>query len=67
MLLVDDIADSGNSLQHVLRYIKRRYHTDNEVLIYTVFYKPSSVVVPNFYSEQVDSKYWVVFPWEEVE
>jgi hypoxanthine phosphoribosyltransferase len=64
ILVVDDVADSGNSLQHVLMSLKRRFHTDNEPLIYTVFYKPKSIIKPQFYSETVDSGIWINFPWE---
>lgn len=64
ILLIDDVADSGNSLNHVLRFIKHRYCTDAPITTYTTFYKPKSLIKPTFYSELVDSDIWIDFPYE---
>lgn len=57
-LIVDDIADTGISLQH--------YDIDkNEKQYYitTMYYHRQSKVVPDFYVyEKTDS--WIKFPWE---
>lgn len=63
ILVVDDVADSGNSLNHVLMSLKRRFHTDHDPITYTVFYKPKSGVKPIYFSEQIDSDIWINFPW----
>jgi hypoxanthine phosphoribosyltransferase len=63
ILVVDDVADSGKSLEHVLNTIKHRFHTDGEIIVYTTFYKPKSKIKPQFYSEIVDSAIWIDFPY----
>lgn len=55
-LIVDDIADSGITLQH--------YAESKDNFIVTWVYKPKSVVTPNYFTKTVDSSDWIVFPWE---
>ena len=61
-LLVDDVTDSGKSLQlakdHVLQGAK-------EVRIATVYAKPFSVTKPDYYEKR--TRRWVVFPWDAKE
>ncbi|MDD6128226.1 MAG: hypothetical protein PUB60_08770 [Veillonellaceae bacterium] len=53
-LVVDDIADSGETLLH---YERKGYH------ITTMFYHKGSSVVPEFWiKEKKDC--WIVYPWE---
>jgi len=61
VLLVDDIADTGLTLKNAIEYLKSL--GAQEIKIATIAYKPSSIVVPDFYLF-VTSK-WVVFPWEK--
>ena len=63
VLLVDDVADSGRSLECVSRLLKDKGITS--LLIATVFYKPWSLVVPDFYVRTTDR--WIVFPHEQRE
>jgi uncharacterized protein len=63
VLLVDDIADSGKSLQYAINYLKEQ--GAEEIKTVTVYYKLSSIVVPDFYEKETDC--WVVFPWEAKE
>lgn len=65
ILLVDDVADSGSSLNHVLTYINRRFCTDQPVLTYTVYFKPESRIKPTYFSKAIDQKLWINFPWEK--
>ena len=60
ILVVDDIADSGSSLQAVLEDLKT--HNVSEVRTATLFYKAHSVIKPDYYIEE--TKKWVVFAWE---
>ncbi len=65
ILIIDDIIDSGKSIKHVLKYINKSYYSDNEPLVYSVFYKPNELGVhPDFYGEYLHNKEWVEFPWE---
>jgi len=63
VLLVDDIADSGRSLQYAVNYLLGQGAC--EVKIATVYYKARSCVEPDFYEKKTDC--WVVFPWEAKE
>ena len=60
VLIVDDIADTGKSLQLAKNYLQQR--SVGEIKTATLYYKPQSVTKPDFYEKQTGS--WVVFPWE---
>jgi hypoxanthine phosphoribosyltransferase len=60
VLVVDEVADTGKSLKLVKEHIIEKGAT--EVKIATVYYKPWSIVKPD-YCEKETSK-WIVFPWE---
>jgi len=67
LLIVDDVFDSGRSLEAVMSELKRRCRRNlpSKVKIATVYYKPSrnrSALVPDFYVRATDS--WLVFPHE---
>lgn len=63
VLLVDDIADTGKSLMVAMRYLKNQGAKD--VKIGTLYFKPWSAVVPDFYVRKTDA--WVCFPHETYE
>jgi len=60
VLVVDEVADTGKSLKLVIKHIFER--GAKEVRIAAVYYKPWSVVKPDFYDRETSC--WVVFPWE---
>jgi hypoxanthine phosphoribosyltransferase len=69
LLLVDDVFDSGRSLEAVVAELKRRCRRNlpEVIRIATVYYKParnSSSLVPDYYVHSTDS--WLVFPHELV-
>jgi hypoxanthine phosphoribosyltransferase len=59
-LVVDDVADTGKSLQLAREHILKQGAT--EVRIATVYRKPFSIIKPDYYEKETRS--WVVFPWE---
>lgn len=63
VLVVDDVADTGKSLRLVRSHLRDKGATD--VRIITIYYKPWSVLVPDYYQRQTNS--WIVFPWERKE
>ncbi|UCD39766.1 MAG: phosphoribosyltransferase [Candidatus Bathyarchaeota archaeon] len=63
VLIVDDIADTGSSLRLVRSHLKEQSAAD--VKIATIYYKPWSVVKPDWYERE--TKDWVIFPWERKE
>ena len=55
VLLVDDIADTGKTLESLI---------GPKFITYTIYYHKQSTVKPDYYCfEKKDD--WVVFPWEE--
>ena len=63
ILLVDDIYDSGLTMQEVIAQIAAK--TKAKVKVATVFYKPTknqTKRVPDYYVNETDA--WVVFPHE---
>jgi hypoxanthine phosphoribosyltransferase len=63
VLVVDDVADTGESLRLVRSYLKEQGAT--EVKIVTIYYKPWSVTIPDYYEKETSS--WIIFPWERKE
>ena len=61
VLVVDDVADTGTSLEFVVRRLKGK--GAREIRTATIAYKPRSRVKPDYFVYETDK--WVVFPWEE--
>ena len=59
VLLVDDVADTGKTLQAIKNSFGV-YFT-----IATLYYKPRSVIKPDFYVEETTQ--WCCFPWEKID
>ena len=62
VLLVDDIHDSGQTLQKVIRHLQRR--RPYALRTATLFYKHNAHHPPDFHARTVAPDVWVVFPWE---
>jgi len=60
VLVVDEVADTGKSLKLVKEHVIEKGAT--EVKIATVYYKPWSIVKPDYYEKETSC--WIVFPWE---
>lgn len=63
VLVVDDVADSGESLIVIKSYLESKHPRD--LKISTIFTKPWSKMVPDYYVAKTDS--WIIFPWEYYE
>ncbi|MFX0212253.1 MAG: phosphoribosyltransferase [Candidatus Hodarchaeota archaeon] len=63
ILLIDDVADSGVSLDFAMKYLNMKKPL--EVRIGTLYYKPWSKVKPQYYVEETES--WIIFPHERYE
>ena len=61
VLIVDDVADTGNTLEAVLDHIEEK--VEGDLRICTIAYKPHSSITPDYYVYETDK--WIVFPWEE--
>jgi hypoxanthine phosphoribosyltransferase len=55
ILIVDDIADTGKTLNH--------YKDEERNIIVTLHFHEESTVRPDFYCEEKGDK-WIVYPWE---
>jgi hypoxanthine phosphoribosyltransferase len=67
LLLVDDVFDSGRSLDAVFAELRQRCRRNlpEKIRIATVYYKPArnrSTLVPDYYVKATDR--WLVFPHE---
>ncbi len=63
ILLVDDIADTGKSLQLAKTCLQNQ--GAKEIKTATLYFKPQSNTKPDFYEKQTGS--WVIFPWDAKE
>ena len=55
ILIVDDIADTGHTLN--------LYKKEERNIICTLHHHEQSIVRPDFYCEEKGDK-WIVYPWE---
>lgn len=62
ILLVDDLLDHGRTMQFVLNTIKICEPQDIKIAV--LYWKPRSIVTPDFYIEKCDNDNWITFGWE---
>jgi hypoxanthine phosphoribosyltransferase len=60
ILLVDDVVDTGKSAVLIKSHLAQK--GVKEIKLLTLYYKPWSIVKPDFYSKETSD--WIVFPWE---
>lgn len=60
ILLFDDVADTGKSLEFVRDHLLKI--GVREVFVASLFYKPHSVIKPDFHGPTTSS--WIIFPYE---
>ncbi len=60
ILLIDDLVDSGESIQCALDYLN--FKNPKEIKVATLLRKPYSKIIPNYFVEETTA--WVVFPHE---
>ena len=63
VLVVDDVADTGKSLALVRQHLREQGAAD--VKIATVYYKPWSIITPEWFERK--TSHWIIFPWERKE
>jgi hypothetical protein len=63
VLVVDDVADTGESMLVALHHIGER--GAGEIKTATIYHKPHSKFKPDFFSETTSR--WIIFPWERLE
>ncbi len=63
VLLLDDVADTGQSLVEIERYLESK--RPKELIVATLYIKPWSKVIPDYYVNKTDAG--IIFPWERFE
>jgi len=63
VLVVDDVADTGESMLVALEHVRER--GAGEIKTVTIYHKPHSKFKPDFFEET--TSHWIVFPWERLE
>jgi hypoxanthine phosphoribosyltransferase len=63
ILIVDDVADTGESLIVALDHVREL--GAGEVKTATIYHKPHSKFKPDFFAETTSK--WIIFPWERLE
>ena len=65
ILLVDDLVDSGISLNQGIVWLKHRYGEDiQEIRTAVLWYKACSVAVPDYYVDYLADNPWIHQPFE---
>ena len=62
ILVIDDIWDSGKTMEAVLGALR-----GEDVTTATLLWKESTKTKPDYYYEPVEDNQWIVFPWERYE
>lgn len=65
VLLVDDIAGTGNTLKEISKILKDKYKVQ-ELKIVTMVVLKDSKFYPDWYGTEKQED-WVVFPWDKAE
>lgn len=65
VLLVDDVDDTGDTLQLALEHINPS--NPAEIKIAVLHHKHISKVVPDFYAQKIISWRWLTYPWAIIE
>lgn len=63
ILLFDDVADSGGSLEFVFKYLMKQ--KPRSITTATLLYKPWSTFLPDYYGAETDA--WIHFPYDAIQ
>ncbi len=68
VLLVDDLVDSGVSLSEAIAWLKKRYGDQiTEIKTAVIWYKASSAIAPDYYTDYLKDNPWIHQPFEKYE
>ena len=68
VLLVDDLVDSGNSLQKAIEWLKERHGNEIEAIrTAVIWYKAASAIAPDYYVDYLPDNPWIHQPFEPYE
>ena len=63
ILLVDDVSDTGKTIERALQYLKAQQ--PKQVTTLTMYYKPHSIFKPDYFAKTTSA--WIMFPYEPTE
>lgn len=66
ILLVDDLVDSGVTLQEAIAWLRDRYNIE-EMRTAVLWYKACSVFTPDYYVDRLSDNPWIHQPFERYE
>lgn len=61
ILVVDDVADTGETYQVIVKHIIER--SPAEVRTAVLHYKTCSTFIPDYWGEKHDAWKWIIYPW----
>ncbi len=61
VLVVDDVADTGDSFTEVMKYLNSL--NPEEVRTAVLQYKTCSTFVPDYWGEEQEEWKWIIYPW----
>ena len=65
ILLIDDLLDHGETVNLTMKYLKSwRGAAVKSIKLAVIYWKPHSIVIPDFYIEKCESDKWIDFKWE---
>ena len=62
---MDDLVDSGVTLERVLKHLRENYQGVTEVKSAVIWYKACSTVEPEYYLDYLPTNPWIHQPFEE--
>ena len=67
ILLVDDLVDSGVTLQQAIPWLTQHYAQIEEIRTAVIWYKACSTVIPDYYVDYLPDNPWIHQPFERYE
>jgi len=61
VLVVDDVADTGDSISIIINYLKENNPIDIRTAV--LHYKTCSTSIPDYYGEKLEEWNWIIYPW----
>jgi len=62
ILVVDDLAHTGKTFEHVCKEIKKI--TSQNIITIAPYIKTGTIVMPDFWATEYPEETWLEFPWE---
>ncbi len=65
ILLIDDLVDSGGTMDKVIEFIKQKYSTVEEIRTAVLWKKSGSTYTPNYFAATAQKETWIHQPFEK--